>query len=180
MHSIRARVVRQENEVCTSRLSFPIRANRKRQDGFSEVVWSGAGNQFITHRMLRKLAQQDQADAIDVGSSGATHARNIAAADLAALPYTTGFGHFGNQEKHIVPTLSGAQAMHGCMSNADTLKAVDEWFVRQSDIFGPYGPLAWTHGDESHYAGDPTSVGRTRAWRPSATTCARSTRICRR
>ena len=25
----------------------------------------------------------------------------------------------------------------------------------QSEIYGPYGPLAWSHGDESFYAGHP-------------------------
>ena len=152
MHSIRARVVRQGNDVCASRLNFPVRANLKRTDSFNEIVWSAAGNLFITHQMLRKLSQHDQADAIDVGFSGATHARNIAAADLAALPYTTTFGHFGSP---VVPTLSGKQAMRGCMTNPATLKGVDEWFAMQGDIFGPYGPLAWSNGDESYYAENP-------------------------
>ena len=148
MHTIRARVTRQGGDVCAGRLIFPVRA-RKRLDNFKEVVWSAAGNLYITHQMLRKLSRHDQSDAIDVGFSGATHARNIAAADLAAMPYTTGFGHFGTQ---VAPVRSGKRAMHGCMSNPATLEAVDEWFAMQSDIYGPYGPLAWSHGDESHYA----------------------------
>ncbi len=155
MHSIRACVVREGRTVSTRRVSFPVRANRKRTDSFNEVSWSAAGNQLITHLMLRKLAQCDQVTAIDVGFSGATHARNIAAANLAALPYTTGFGHFGNHPGHIVPVLTGERAGHGCMSDPVTLKAVDEWFAMQGAIFGPYGPLAWSHGDESHYADDP-------------------------
>jgi len=155
MHYIRARVERQGIDVCARRMSFPIRAKLNRLDAFNEVVWSGAGNQLLTHLMLRKLSARDQAGAIDVGFSGATHARNIAAANLLALPYTTGFGHFGNYKDCVVPTRSGARAAHGCMSNPDTLKAVDRWFGVQSDIYGPYGPLAWTHGDKSYYGRNP-------------------------
>lgn len=152
MHSVRAHVVRDDSEVCTRRLNFPVRANRKRAGGFNEVIWSAAGNLLITHHMLRKLSQHDQADAIDVGFSGATHARNIAAADLAALPYTTGFGHFATP---IVPVLTGDRAKHGCMTNPVTHEGLDAWFTMQGDIYGPYGPLAWSHGDESYYAASP-------------------------
>ena len=152
MHTIRARVSRDGSDVCAHRWSFPVRANLKRQEGFKEVIWAGAGNTFITNRMLRKLGQQDQADAIDVGFAGATHGRNIAAANLAALPYSTGFGHFGLK----IAQPHHAQYPHGgCMTDPVTLKAVDKWFAMQSDIYGPYGPLGWSHGDESFYAGHP-------------------------
>jgi hypothetical protein len=152
LHSIRARVVRQGNDVCASRLNFPVRANLKRAERFNEVLWSGAGNTLLANLMLRKLSKHDQADAIDVGFSGATHARNIAAADLAAVPYTRGFGHFGTTiaGPHRSEDLAG-----GCMTNPATHKAVDDWFGMFGDIYGPYGPLGWSHGDESYYAANP-------------------------
>lgn len=154
LHRVRLKVLKQSRELAWQEVNFPIRA-RLGWDDFNEVTWCAAENQFITHAMLRKLSEQDQSGAIDVGWRGATHARNIAAANLAAVPYTAGFGHFGNHKDHVVPTLSGARAKGGCMSNPVTLKAVDEWGATQSDIYGPYGPLAWTHGDESFYARDP-------------------------
>jgi hypothetical protein len=153
MHTIRARIIRQGRSVCERRLSFPVRA--RRWDRFSEITWSSAGNQVITHLMLRKLSEHDRSDAIDVGFSGATHARNIAAANLAALPYTTGFGHFGDYEGNTVPTLTGDRAMHGCMTNPATFRGIDDWFDTQGSIYGPYGPLAWSHGDESFYGTSP-------------------------
>ena len=154
LHRVRLKVFKQSSDLAWQEVNFPIRA-RLGWDDFNEVTWCAAENQFITHAMLRKLGEQDQSGAIDVGWRGATHARNVAAANLAAVPYTAGFGHFGNYKDHVVPTLSGVRAKGGCMSNPLTLKAVDEWGATQSDIYGPYGPLAWTHGDESFYAGDP-------------------------
>ncbi len=153
MHSIVARVVRQEKDVCVSKLNFPVRA-RLKWDDFNEIIWCGAGNQFLTHLMLKKLSMYDQADAIDIGWVGATPARNIAAADLAALPYTECYGRFGRK---IVPAGKGVRhgPRRGCMSNPETLKGVDRWGKVQSDIYGPYGPLAWTHGDESLYSYNP-------------------------
>jgi hypothetical protein len=150
LHTLRARVASQGRDVAVRHLSFPVRAKLKGFDDFHEIVWSGADNQFLTHLMLRKLAQDDQADAIDVGWSGATQARNVALANLAAVPYTAGFGHFGTK----IATTSNVP-MGGCMTDPGTRKAIDEWGALQSAIYGPYGPLSWTHGDESFYAGHP-------------------------
>jgi hypothetical protein len=150
LHAVRARVASQGLDVAVRRLTFPVRAKLKRFDDFHEIVWSGADNQFLTHLMLRKLAQDDQTDAIDVGWRGATHARNVALANLAAVPYTAGFGHFGSKIA-TTPNLP----MNGCMTAPATRKAIDEWGALQSAIYGPYGPLSWTHGDESFYAGHP-------------------------
>ena len=44
--------------------------------------------------------------------------------------------------------------MNGCMTAPETRKAIDD-LALQSAIYGPYGPLSWTHGDESFYAGHP-------------------------
>lgn len=160
MHRIVVRIIKSEREVCISHMDFPVRA-RLRRDDFNEVVWSGVENQFLTHLMLRKLSKYDQADAIDIGWRGATGARNIAAAKLVALPYTSGFGLFGAK---IVPAVVSNfptrpelvyGKIFGCMSSPITLEAIDQWGKLQSDIFGPYGPLAWTHGDESFYSPNP-------------------------
>lgn len=150
LHALRARVVSQGRDVAVRRLTFPVRAKLKGFDDFSEIVWSGADNQFLTHLMLRKLAQVDQTDAIDLGWRGATHARNLALANLVAVPYTAGFGHFSTKVA-TTPNLP----MNGCMTDPGTRKAIDEWGALQSTIHGPYGPLSWTHGDESYYAGHP-------------------------
>jgi hypothetical protein len=152
LHSIRARVSRESHDVCARRLQFPVRIHAQRPAGFQEIVWAGVGNSFLANQVLRKLSRCDQVDAIDVGFGGATHARNLAAANLAALPYTAGFGHFGTQ---VVPTLSGDRARGGCMTNPVTQQAVDEWFAAQGEKWGPYGPAAWSHGDESYYASNP-------------------------
>lgn len=151
LHRARLVLTRGTVEMVVAEATFPIRP-RAGRDEFNEVTWAGAENQFLTFAMLRKLATQDQSTAIDVGWRGATNARNVAAANLAALPYTARFGCFGSYKDHIIPATAGA---YGCMSSPLTLQAVDEWGATSSDIYGPYGPLAWTHGDETYHASDP-------------------------
>jgi hypothetical protein len=156
LHAARARVVRLGLDVAVSRRTFPVRAKLKGFDDFNEIVWSAGDNQYLTHLMLRKLAQEDQADAIDLGWRGATQARNVALANLALVPYTAGFGHFGSK---VVPVTG---MMNGCMTAPETRKAIDDWGALQSTIYGPYGPLSWTHGDESFYASHPDAC-----WSPT-------------
>ncbi|MDD5705768.1 MAG: beta-galactosidase [Kiritimatiellae bacterium] len=157
LHHVRVRVLRDGREVCSRRLTFPVRAKLKGFDDFHEIVWSSADNQFLTHQMLRKLAQDDQADAIYTGWRGATHARNIALANLDMVPYTASFGHFGGKTVPVAPRGAwGLQnLMSGCMSHPETAKYLDEFFSLQGSIFGPYGPLSWSHGDECYYANHP-------------------------
>jgi len=157
MHSIRARVERKGSDVCSKRFDFPVRPKLKGLDDFNEIVWSGAENYFLTHLMLRKLAESDQTDAIDVGWRGGTHARNVAMANLAAVPYTAGYGGFASKVVPVAPQGPwGIQnLMGGCMTHPETWKYIDEYFSLQGKIFGPYGPFAWSHGDESYYASNP-------------------------
>ena len=151
MHSIKINVIKKGKEICEKRFNFPVRAKRKGFDDFNEIVWASGTNQFLTHLMLRKLFQEDQADAIDLGWRGATQARNVALANLTIVPYTAGFGHFGSK---VVPVTG---QMNGCMTAPATFKAIDDWGRLQGEIFGPYGTLVWTHGDESFYALNPDS-----------------------
>jgi len=76
---------------------------------------------------------------------------DVALANLSVVPYTAGFGQFGSK---VVPVTG---QMNGCMTASATFKAIDDWGRLQSEIFGPYGPLVWTHGDESCYAFNPDS-----------------------
>ncbi len=157
MHSIRALVSGDGKKVSYSRLNFPVRAKLKTLDDFNEIVWSAGDNQFLTHLMLKKLSEEDQADAIDIGYRGATHARNLAIANLSAVPYTTGFGGFSSKAVPVSPAGQwGLQNLiGGCMSHSETLKHIDEFFSLHGSIFGPYGPFSWTHGDESYYSQNP-------------------------
>jgi len=148
LHRIEVRLLRDGKEVTMSKLDFPIRA-RLRWDDFNTVIWSSGMNNFLTHLMLRKLAKYDEADSIDIGWRGATDARNIAAANLSHTPYTARYGVFGSSKDNIVKATKGSA--YGCMSNPITFEALDEWGDRQSQIYGPYGPFVWTHGDETNY-----------------------------
>jgi len=150
MHKVVVKVVRQKDVVCISQIEFPVRAHLTKHK-FNEIIWSGTKNQFLSHLMLRKLSQQDQADAIDIGFAGATDARNVATANLATVPYTARYGRLGGNA-NVVPVKSKGR---GCMSNPETLKAIDKWGESKSNIYGPYGPLSWTHGDESNYSAEP-------------------------
>ena len=77
--------------------------------------------------MLRKLAEHDQADAIDVGLRGATHARNIAAADLAARALHRAAS--GLRHQVADPIVPVPPIAYGCMTHPVTLQAVDKWFA---------------------------------------------------
>ena len=149
-HRIVARLLRNNRLMVTASHDFPVRA-RLRWDDFNSVVWSGGENQLVTHLMLHKLAAQDEADSIDIGWRGATVARNIAMANLSHTPYTARYGVFGPCKDNIIRTGKESPA-YGCMSDPVALKGLDEWGDAQSRIYGPYGPLAWTHGDETNYA----------------------------
>jgi len=148
MHRIVAKVSGSGSDAAVGRLSFPVRAGLRRDD-FKEVSWCSGENQFLTHLMLNKLGRDDQADAVYIPWRGVTAARNIAAANLEAVPYTARFGVWGSKE------ISAGKYGYGCMSNPVTLAQIDEWGRVQSDIYGPYGPLAWSHGDETNYSTHP-------------------------
>ncbi|MBI3920745.1 MAG: beta-galactosidase, partial [Armatimonadetes bacterium] len=153
LYRVEAQLVRDGKVVCESSLAFPVRA-RLGWDDFNDIVWSGGENNFLTHLMLRKLSTSDEATAIDIGWRGNTNARNLAMANLASLPYTARYGCLGAGPDHIVAV--DPKTAYGCMSDPTTLANLDKWGDIQSQMFGPYGPLAWTHGDETNYAyGDP-------------------------
>ena len=151
LHRVEATISRDGKAISSTHLDFPIRA-RRGWDDFNDIVWSSGENNFLTHLMLRKLAGEDETTAIDIGWRGNTCARNIALANLAAVPYTARYGCLGAGPDHIVP--ENSDNAYGCMSSPVTLANLDRWGDVQSDIYGPYGPLAWTHGDETNYAYD--------------------------
>lgn len=149
LYRVEAQLMRDGKVVCVTSFSFPVRA-RLGWDDFHDIVWAGGENNFLTHLMLRKLSASDEATAIDIGWRGNTNARNIAMANLASLPYTARYGCFGAGADHIVGV--DPKTAYGCMSDPITLANLKEWGDIQSQIFGPYGPLGWTHGDETHYS----------------------------
>jgi len=149
LYRVEAQLMRDGKVVCVTSFSFPVRA-RLGWDDFNDIVWAGGENNFLTHLMLRKLSASDEATAIDIGWRGNTNARDIAMANLASLPYTARYGCFGAGADHIVGV--NPKTAYGCMSDPITLSNLKEWGDIQSQIFGPYGPLGWTHGDETHYS----------------------------
>jgi len=155
LHRLDARLVRGTKTVAIKSKQFPVRC-RRRWDDFNEVSWGGAGlNHLLSHRSAQKVVHCDEVDAVDFGWAGAANVRNIALADAWIVPYQARFGCIGAGENHIMPVLRGEHAAYGCMSQPETLKQLQEWGEKQSAILGPYGPLAWTHGDETHYSADP-------------------------
>ena len=135
-------------------MQFPVRC-RRGWDDFSEVEWGGGGtNSLLCHRSAQKLVHCDEVDAFDIGWCGAATVRNVAVADglCHAVPGALRLFRRGRQPHHSPQIRKSA---YGCMSHPPTLKCLQEWGEKQSAIFGPYGPLAWTHGDETFYASDP-------------------------
>ena len=155
LHRVEVSLLRGGKTVCRAGHTFPVRARRGWEE-FNEIVWSGGENNFLTHLMLRRLAREDQATAIDIGWRGNTNARNLALADLAAVPYTARYGCFGPAKDNVTP--EHPDNAYGCMSGPVTLANLDKWGDTQSSIYGPYGPLAWTHGDETNYGYDAPDI----------------------
>ena len=156
LHRVRITLERAGKEVCIKEHTFPVRA-RLGWDDFNEVVWLNlSDNSHMGYYMSKKLKEQDQADAL-LGGGGSITARNIAAANLAVVPYAARYGVFNgrNAPNNIVPELSGGKEAYGCMSSPVTLAGLDRWGKRLGEIFGPYGPLAWTSGDETIYSMEP-------------------------
>jgi len=152
LHRLEARLMRGNRLVARKTLQFPVRC-RRGWDDFNEVIWDGGGvNNYIPQLSLRKLVADDEGDAFDIGWRGATAVRNVALANGLFVPYQSRFGCFGKGINHIIPVLDNAR---GCMSQPSTLQQLQKWGEQQSSIFGPYGPFAWTHGDETFYSLDP-------------------------
>jgi len=165
MHEVRAEVLSGQTAVADRRHKFPVR-KKKRWDDFSSILWAESRNEYINYLMLEKL-REDEADAIDMPHMGylfrgyaarpdgafpaetelEVNARNIGMADLRPVPYNYRFGVLGGNENHI--------ARPYCFTDPVWFERVEEAFTIDAEIYGPYGPLAWTHGDESLLSGDP-------------------------
>jgi hypothetical protein len=176
LHELRAAVWRAGEVVTESRHWFPIRKGSDPYD-FSSVLWSMPKNDMISHFMLKKLRDEDHGDAIDVSWRGhllrnrlprdmksdrmfpravelESKVYNLARADLQIMGYNYRFGVLGGDEKH---QLNGP-----CFTDPEWLASIDEAFARDARVYGPYGPIGWTHGDESFLSEDPDVC-----WSPS-------------
>jgi hypothetical protein len=165
MHEVRARIVRGERPVHELRKPFPVRLPN-RCDDFSSILWADAKNEYVTHMMFRKL-REDEGDAIDMSHTGClfrggptrppdqvpievdlkTSARIVAMADLMLLPYNARFGVLGGNENHV--------ATPYCMSDPEKFEEFEACFATDEEVFGPYGPIGYTHGDESYLSNNP-------------------------
>ena len=169
MHEIRAAVVRAGDVVTESRLMFPIRKGNDPTE-YTSILWSEVKNNYINYAMLRKLRDRDEGDAVDVPwtglllenrvpsplEAGMLHLpetdleikiRNLGLADLKVLAYNYRFGVLGGDEQH--------RLVGKCFSDPQWLEEIADAFTRDAEIYGPYGPLAWTHGDETLLSEDP-------------------------
>jgi hypothetical protein len=149
LHRLRVELLRGGKTASSSDTSFPVRA-RLRHDDFNEIVWGSAENSPLTNMMLRKLAEQDETDVIDVGWRAATSARNIAAANMQALPYRDRFGPVGGDKDNVVSANEGNA--YGCMRHALTLKALEGRMKEHALIHSAYGSFGYTNGDETIYS----------------------------
>jgi len=172
LHEVRARIVKNGRVVHELRKGFPVRMP-DRWDDFSSIIWAGAKNEFITHMMLRKL-HEDEADAIDMAMVGylfrggperpegsiptevdlGTYARDVAMANLMLLPYNYRFGVLSGDKNHVSQSY--------CMSDPKKFEEFEKGFATDTKIFGPYGPIGYTHGDESYLSNNPDVC-----WSPS-------------
>jgi hypothetical protein len=162
--------------VTESRRQFPIRKGNK-SDEFSSILWSEVQNNYLSYSMLRKLRQEDMADAIDLPWKGhilidrlpagfdpkdrfskeielGVKVHNLGMADLKVLGYNYRFGVMGGDEKHYVEGK--------CFSDPKWLAQIDDAFAKDAQVFGPFGPIGWTHGDETFLSEDPDVC-----WSPS-------------
>lgn len=171
LHRVEMKLLRDEKIVCEKSVPFPVRA-KLRWDDFNEVVWAGTRTNFITYLMLKKLASFDEADVIVMPGAGfwfhiypdwtATKektlsikdllqvtARNVSQANLSLLPYNWRFAGGGTTD---IGSIS-----EWCLNNPELRKVIERNFLIDGEIFGPYQPFCWTHGDESFYSREPNN-----------------------
>lgn len=170
MHELRVILSRGNTSMSLHRLRFPVRT-RFRRDDFASIIWGTHDNSLPTFYMLKKLREVDQADVIDTLPGHAwrsnkpsetyspevemdTRARNCGLANLMICPYNSRFGVLGNPKNHISDR---------SMANAKRIEDIGRHFRIDAQVYGPYGPFVWTHGDESHYSESPDVD-----WHPAA------------
>ena len=176
LHEFRVVVKQADRIVTESRSAFPVRKGSDPYD-FNSILWSTPKNDIINHYMLLKLGAADEGDAIDVSWRGhllnntppkgvdldRMFARevelenkvfNLARANLQIMGYNYRFGVLGGDQHH---RLKGP-----CFTDPEWLAAIDEAFTKDAQVYGPFGPIGWTHGDESFLSEDPDVC-----WSPS-------------
>jgi len=171
MHEIRAVLTEDGVDRLVYRCRFPVRT-RFRFDDFASVVWanSQSRNSYPTYAMLKKLREHDEADVIDTLPGTLTRkpettysietemrlrADLCASLNLLICPYNGGVGPLhAPADTHVAP---------GCLADPGNQAWIDRHFATDAELYAPYGPFVWTHGDESRYSDDPDVD-----WHPAA------------
>ena len=170
MHELRLVISENGKTLLVRSFRFPVRAHF-RHDDFASLVWANTRscNSLPTFYMLKKLREVDQADVLHTlpGSyiknpeQMQMRARNCATANLMIGAYNGGFGHLtAPEDTHVNQTQT---PWHGCLADSKTLDRIGRLFRRDGEVYGPYGPFVWSHGDESLYSADPDLD-----WHPAA------------
>jgi len=167
MHQVRAWLVRGGRKVAGIRRPVAIR-RRFVPDEFYFVTWADASNELVTHLALRQQ-YLDGVDAIFAASGYVEwemfnllpgevdpllavrqRVKNVARANLTPLVSHDRYGVLGADKRHRAVKRSSVF----CMSDPRIRQRSGELQQTCARIDAPYGPLAYTHGDESLYSHD--------------------------
>lgn len=115
-------------------------------EGFHFLVWTSADNNAVGNYMMRELARHG-VDWIDsVGLTGATreqaavHGKNAARWNVKSIPYSTRI-HSDREENRV---------RKPCLTDPAHMKPWGEGLTERAEGMAPYGPVAYTLGDENY------------------------------
>ncbi|MFW6170280.1 MAG: beta-galactosidase trimerization domain-containing protein, partial [Planctomycetota bacterium] len=115
-------------------------------DGFHFLAWASAGNNAVSNYIMRELAGHG-VDWIDsVGLTGADraraalHGKNAARWNLKSIPYATRIHSERGEDRIRKP----------CLTDPDHMKPWGKGLAERAAGAAPYGPVAYTLGDENY------------------------------
>jgi beta-galactosidase len=144
LHEVRARLY-QDGELLDQRVKS-ITVPQRDVQGFHFLAWTSADNNAVGNYMMRQLARHG-VDWIDsVGLTGAdrlraaVHGKNAARWNLKSIPYSTRI-HSDRQEDRV---------RKPCLTNPGHMQPWAEGLTERAEGMAPYGPVAYTLGDENY------------------------------
>ncbi|MFO7901414.1 MAG: beta-galactosidase, partial [Pirellulaceae bacterium] len=144
LHQLRARLY-QDGKLLDQHVE-PLTVPDADVDGFHFLAWASAGNNAVSNYILRELARHG-VDWIDsVGLTGANraraavHGKSASRWNLKSIPYSTRIHSDRGEDRVRKP----------CLTDPDHMKPWAEGLAERAAGAAPYGPVAYTLGDENY------------------------------
>jgi len=132
-------------------------------DDFSFILWAGAlpsATDYVLQLYLRELPKYGVDTMMDKVKGYAMtfpeqldmEVANVSRANLKFLPVLCHFGPLGSYEEGDGGPIRGRKSGKYCLTNPGYREEVKKDITRKIQAMGPYGPLAYSFGDENELA----------------------------